>query len=66
MKAHDDMAVRQAALTAVLGAITEKVELDLHRVDAWCREIAAQSDETAGVSQTAVQRLAHDLLRGLD
>ena len=62
---HDQMAVRQAALTAVLGAVTEVLDLDLGRVDAWCRAIAQESHETDGVSQTAVQRQARDLLKGV-
>jgi ABC-2 type transport system permease protein len=61
----DELAVKHAALTAVLGAIVEKYPVDLDRVDAWCRAIAAQSDRERGVGQTATQRAAHDLLRGI-
>ena len=58
--AFDELAVKHAALTAVLGAIVEKYPVDLDRVDAWCRAIAAQSDRERGVGQTATQRAAHD------
>jgi hypothetical protein len=64
-EAHDALLVRVAGLTAVLGAISEKYPVELSRVDAWCRAIAAHSDKQIGVGQTAVQRMAHDLLRGI-
>jgi hypothetical protein len=63
--AFDELAVKHAELTAVLGAIVEKYPVDLDRVDAWCRAIAAQSDRERGVGQTATQRAAHDPLRGI-
>jgi hypothetical protein len=63
--AFDELGVKHAALTAVLEAIVEKHPVDLARVDAWCRAIAAQSDRERGVGQTATQRAAHDLLRGI-
>lgn len=63
--ALDDLLVKHAALVAVLGAVVEKHPVELARVDAWCRAIANQSDRERGVGQTATQRAARDLLRGI-
>jgi hypothetical protein len=63
--ALDDLLVKHAALVAILGAVIEKYRVEESRVDEWCRAIAAHSDKERGVGQTAVQRMAHDLLRGI-
>jgi hypothetical protein len=63
--AFDELLVKHAGLTAILGAIVEKYPVDPARVDAWCRAISAQSDPERGVGQTATQRAPHDLLRGI-
>jgi hypothetical protein len=64
--ALDELLVKHAGLVAVLGALVEKYPVESARVDAWCRAIASQSDRERGVGQTATQRIAHDLLRGID
>jgi hypothetical protein len=64
--AVDELSVKFAGLVAVLGAMTEKYPVDPAVVDAWCVMIAATSDSKLGVGQTAIQRVAHDLLRGRD
>jgi len=48
-----------------VGAMTEKYPIDQARVDAWCCEIAQHSDPVIGVGQTATQRAAYDILRGI-
>jgi hypothetical protein len=63
--AHDELLVKHAALVAVLGAMVEKYPVDPARIDAWCRAIASHSDRDRGVGQTATQRIAHDLLKGI-
>jgi hypothetical protein len=62
-KGYDQMTVRIAALTAILGAICEKAAPDEKRIAAWARAIAEHSGDQ---SQTAVQRMALDILRGVD
>jgi hypothetical protein len=62
-KGHDEMTVRLAALTAIVGAMTEHAAPDERRIIAWAKAIAEQSGDQ---SQTAIQRMAMDILRGLD
>ena len=64
-EAHDALIVKFAGLVSVVGALVEKYPIELPRVDAWCREIAGISDPVSGVGQTAIQRHAHDILRGI-
>jgi hypothetical protein len=61
-RAHDDMSVRVAALTAIIGAMIERGAPDERRIIAWAQAIAQASGDQ---SQTAIQRMAMDLLRGL-
>lgn len=53
--AHDELLVKYAALVAIVGAMSETYPVDIARVDAWCRAIAAESDQDHGVGQTATQ-----------
>lgn len=61
-RAHDDMSVKVAALMAIVGALVERGAPDERRIIAWAQAIAEASGDQ---SQTAVQRIAMDLLRGL-
>jgi hypothetical protein len=64
--AHEELMVKFAGLVAIVGSMVEKYPIDQARVDAWCRAIAQQSDPVIGVGQTATQRAAHDILRGIE
>jgi hypothetical protein len=62
-RGHDAMSVRVAALMAIIGAmIEERGAPDERRIIRWAQAIAQASGDQ---SQTAIQRMAMDLLRGL-
>jgi hypothetical protein len=61
-KGHDEMTVRLAALTAIVGAMVERSAPDEKRIIAWAQAIAEQSEDQ---SQTAIQRMTMDIIRGL-
>lgn len=60
---YDEMAEKLALYVAILGALTEKHPVAIERVDAWCREVAGRSES---ISQTKLQNMARDFLKGLD
>jgi hypothetical protein len=56
------MSVRIAALTAIVGAMVEREPPSERRIIAWAQAIA---DASGYQSQTSIQRMAMDILRGL-
>lgn len=64
--AFDEMQTRMAAMTAIIGAMSERYPPVQDRVERWCDLIIGHSDSQHGVKRDEVLVFVRDFLRGED